>query len=193
MPCMSGVVPRGCGGVGAAGGGGPAHDAWFRLAEPPAGGLLAAVVPPAQGCQAALAGAPGRVGQAVVQVAEAGLGAAAGRRAAGGAGPDQVAEQPAGRVAVFLVLVVAGVLGDRVEGEVEPAQQVVELRRLGGVRPAWWLLAACPGSCGVVPGAGGAVAGGAGPVALAVGPVAAAAGCLPVRAGAGAGGGGPGV
>ena len=46
---------------------------------------------------------------------------------------------------MFLVLVVAGVLGDRVEGEVEPAQQVVELRRLGGVRPAWWLLFACPG------------------------------------------------
>ena len=127
------VVPGWGGGVGAAGGGGPAHDAGLRLAEFPAGGLLAAVVPAAQRCQPALAGAPGRVGQGVVQVAEAGLGAAAGRRTADGAGADQVAEQPAGGVAVFLMLMVAGVLGDRVEGEVEPAQQVVELRRLGGV------------------------------------------------------------
>src|SRR6516225_12243850 len=143
MSCKSGLIHSRGGGVGAAGGGGPAHDAGLGLAEFPAGCLLAAVVP--TGRQPALAGAPGRVGQGVVQVAEAGLGAAAGRRAADAAGPDQVAEQPTGRVAVFLVLVVAGVLGDRVEGEVEPAQQVVELRRLGGVRPAWWLLFACPG------------------------------------------------
>src|SRR5215472_6297537 len=44
MCCKSGVVHGGGGGVGAAGGGGPAHDAGLGLFEPPAGGLLAAVV-----------------------------------------------------------------------------------------------------------------------------------------------------
>src|SRR6516165_12265874 len=124
MSCKSGLIHSRGGGVGAAGGGGPAHDAGLGLAEFPAGCLLAAVVPAAQGCQAALAGAPGGVGEGVVQVAEAGLGAAAGRRAAGGAGPDQVGERPAGGVPVFLVPVVAAALSDRVEGEVEPAQQL---------------------------------------------------------------------
>src|SRR6516225_7023224 len=182
------VVPGWGSGVGAAGGGGPAHDAGLWLAEPPAGRLLAPMVPAADRSQAALTGEPGRVGDAVVQVAEAGLGAAAGRRAADGAGADQVLQHPAGGVPVFLVPVVAAALGDRVQGDVQSVQQVVELRRLGGVRPgcrvvfAWsegrlvfaWLgcrlLAAWPGARGVVPGAGGAVAGGAGAVAFTAGP-----------------------
>src|SRR5215831_150090 len=164
MCCKSGVVPGGGGGVGAAGGGGPAHDAGCGLAQFPAGGLLAAVVAAAQRSQPALAGAPGGVGEAVVQVAEIGLGAAAGRGAAQGAGPDQVLQQPAGGVAVFLVPVIAAVLGDRVQGDVEPAQQLGELRRLGGARPGGRLVLAWPGGRGSVPGAAGSVAGGAGAV-----------------------------
>ena len=83
------VVDGGSGGVAAAGGCGPVHDAGLGLGEPPAGGLLASVVATAGGGQVALAGDAGGVGEGVVEVAVDGLGAAAGRGAPGGPGADE--------------------------------------------------------------------------------------------------------
>jgi len=59
----------------------------------------------------------------VVEVVVVGLGAAAGGRAGAGAGADQVLEFAAGDVAVFGVAVLAGLLGDRGEREVQAAQE----------------------------------------------------------------------
>jgi hypothetical protein len=50
------VVPGRSGGVGAAGGHGPAGDAGCELLDGPAGGLLRAVMPPASGGEVALVG-----------------------------------------------------------------------------------------------------------------------------------------
>ena len=65
------------------------HDAGFGLSKLPAGGLLALVVAAAGGGEVALAGDAGGVGEGVVEVAEYGVGAAAGGGAVGGAGADQ--------------------------------------------------------------------------------------------------------
>src|ERR1700733_8320354 len=127
------VVDGGPRGIAAAGWRGPVHDAGFGLAECPAGGLLASVVTAAGGCEVALAGDSGRVGEGVVEVAEHGLGAAAGGGAAGGAGADQVFEFAAGGVAVFAAGVVAAAFGDRGEGDVEVAQEFGERGGLPGV------------------------------------------------------------
>ena len=108
----------------------------------PAGGLLASVVASAGGGQVALAGDPGGVGEGVVEVAVHGLGAAAGCGALRGAGPDQVPEFPAGGVAVFLAGMVAGLVGDGGERDVQFPQEVRERRGLPLVR-------AVPGSAAV--------------------------------------------
>ena len=65
------------------------------------------VVPAARWAEIVLAGCPGGVGDCVVDLAGDGLGAAAGRAAAGRAGADVVLQLPAGDVAVFAVGVVA--------------------------------------------------------------------------------------
>ena len=70
----------------------------------------------------------------VVQVGVERLGLAAGGVAGGGAGADEVFEFAAGGVAVLGVPVVAGVLGDGVEDDVEGADQVAEPGFLIGVR-----------------------------------------------------------
>jgi hypothetical protein len=107
------VVLGGVGGVGPAGGGGPAHDAGLGLLEFPAGGVLGVVVAFAGGGEVSLAGRPGRVRDGVVDLAGDGLGAAAGRAAAGRAGADQVLQLPAGDVAVLAVAVVAELTSQR--------------------------------------------------------------------------------
>ena len=75
-----------------------------------------------------------RVGHGVVQVAVAGLGAAAGGVAGRGAGADQISELAAGNVAVLGVLVVAATLGDGLGGDVEGADEFLEAGELAGVR-----------------------------------------------------------
>ena len=118
-----GSVGGGAGGVGAAGGEGPAEEARLGLLGLPAGGLLRAVVGAALGAEVALVGGALRVGRGVVEVGVDGLGLAAGGGAGAGAGADQVPELAAGGVAVLGVPVVAGPVGDRLEGDVEAAQR----------------------------------------------------------------------
>ena len=120
--------------MGAAGGEGPAEDAGLGLLDVPAGGLLGAVVGAAFGAEVALVGGALGVGGGVVEVGVDGLGLAAGGGAGGGAGADQVLELAARGVAVLGVAVVAGALGDRLEGDVQGAQEVGELRGLRGRR-----------------------------------------------------------
>jgi hypothetical protein len=127
------LVFGGCGGVGAAVGESPADDAWFGLLDSPAACLLGAVVASAFGAEVALAAGSVGVGEGVVEVAVQGLGAAAGGVAGDGAGADDVFEFAAGGVAVLGPAVVAGVLGDGVEGDVEGADQVPETGELVGV------------------------------------------------------------
>ncbi len=127
------VVDGGGGGVGAAGRGGPADDAGLCFLDVPAGGLLAAVVASARGVQIALAGGPFGVWDDMVEVAVHGLGAAAAGGATRGAGADQVLERAGGGVAVLGIPVVAGPLGDGPGDGVQGAQEVGELRCLGGV------------------------------------------------------------
>ena len=89
---LAGVLGGG-GGVGAAGRGVPDQDAGLGLFQPPAVGLLAAMMMAAQRGQVAFAGAAAFVvGVGVVQVAAGGAAAAAGRGAGGVAGVDQVPE-----------------------------------------------------------------------------------------------------
>src|SRR5205823_5837651 len=95
-------VLGGGGGVGAAGRGVPDQDAGSWLFQPPAVGLLAAMMMPTQRGQVALtcpAALVVRVG--VVQIAGRGAAAAARRGAGGAARPDQVLESAAGPVAVL--------------------------------------------------------------------------------------------
>jgi hypothetical protein len=90
------------------------QEAWFRLSQRPALGLLAPVVVPAQGREIAFAGDSAFVpGQGVVQVAAGGGAGAAGCGAAGATGPDEVLELAAGPVPGFGVAVVAAAAGDR--------------------------------------------------------------------------------
>jgi hypothetical protein len=121
------VVDGGGGGVGAAGGRGPAQHAGFGLLSLPAGGLLAAVVAAAAGVGVALVGGAVGVGNDVVDVAVDGLGAAAGGGEGAGAGADEVPELAAGAVMVLAVPVVAGAPGDGLEGEVQLAQPFRDL------------------------------------------------------------------
>src|SRR6185437_4149339 len=112
----SGGVAGGGGGVGTAGGSAPDQDAWFGMFQPPALGLLTAMVVPAQRGQIALARPAALVvGVGVVQVAARGAAAAARRGAGRVAGPDQVLELAAGPVAVLGSGVLARSADDRGE------------------------------------------------------------------------------
>ena len=148
------VVLGGVGGVGPAGGGGPAHDAGLGLLEFPAGCVLGVVVPLTERAEVALAGGAGRVGDGVVDLGGDGLGAAAGGAAAGGAGADQVLELPAGGVAVLAVGVVARSAGDRLGDGVELGQELGEAGQAG--------VAGAVGAVGAGPVSGGPVAAGRG-------------------------------
>jgi hypothetical protein len=85
--------------------------------------------------QVALAGQSAGPWLGVVQVGVAGAGLAAGCRAGGGAGADQVPEPLAGPVPRLGVPVVAGALGDRLELDLQPGQELRQGRCLGGRRP----------------------------------------------------------
>jgi multiple sugar transport system substrate-binding protein len=117
------VVPAGSGGVDAAAGERPAHDAGLRLLESPVGRVFRVMMPGAQGCQIALICRPGRVRGGVVEFVVDGPGIAAGRRARHGAGADQVAQLAARPVPVFAPQVITGSLRDRGEGDSQLAQQ----------------------------------------------------------------------
>jgi hypothetical protein len=124
-------VLGGAGGVRPARGRGPAHDAGLGLFEFPPGCVLGVVVPFARRTEVALAAGAGGVRDGVVDLARDGLGPAAGRAAAGGAGADEVLELPAWDVAVLEVAVITGSLGDRLGGGVQLSQELGELRRPG--------------------------------------------------------------
>src|ERR1700760_74533 len=121
QPERSGVAV-GLGGLVAPGGGGPGHDSGLELFEAPAFRLFTAMMVPAQRGQAAFAGPAALiVGSGVVQVAAGGSTLAAGGRAGGGPGLDEVLEGAAGLVARFFVPVVAAAAGQRGEGHGEAA------------------------------------------------------------------------
>jgi hypothetical protein len=121
---LDGVLSGG-GGVGASGWGVPDQDTGFGLFQPPALGLLAAVMVTAQRGQVAFARATAllvRVG--VVEVAAGGAAAAPGCSAGGVAGLDPVGQFAAGPVAVFGPVVLARPADDGGElGDVQQVQQ----------------------------------------------------------------------
>jgi hypothetical protein len=94
------------------------------LGDGRARGLLRPVVAAAFGGEVALVGGAVGVGDGVIEVAVEGLGVAGGGGAGLVAGADQVPQLAAGHVAVFGVLVVAGVPGDGFEGDLQPLEQV---------------------------------------------------------------------
>src|SRR5262249_45225326 len=119
LRCLGGVL-AGQGGVAAAGGGDPGHDAGAGLGEGPAFGLLAPMAPAAGGAQVAFAGdAAVVVRDGVVEVAAGGGAAAAGPGAGDGAGPDEALQGGGGPVAGFGVAVSAGPGGDGLGGDAE--------------------------------------------------------------------------
>ncbi len=119
------------GGVGAAGGDGPAEGAWLWLLDFPAGRLLAPVVASAFRGQVALAAWPVRIRDGVVEVAENRLSVAGRGGARGGASANKVLEHPAGAVMILCVRVVTSPVLDGAEGDVEAADQVREPLCLG--------------------------------------------------------------
>jgi hypothetical protein len=122
------VVDGGRGGVGAGVGEGPAHDAWLKLLDLPAGCLLGTVVTSALRAEVALVGWAVGPGGCVVLVAVDRLSVAAGGIAGLGAGAEEVLEFAAGGVAVFGLAVVALATGDGVGGELELREEVVQAR-----------------------------------------------------------------
>jgi hypothetical protein len=118
------IVDGGSGAVHAAGGDGPADDAWFRLLDFPARSLLAPVMTSAFRGQIALTGRSVWISDSMVEVAEDSLGTAGGSSAGGGPSTNEVLESSAGGVAVLGVRVVTPSLGDGTEGDVQAADQV---------------------------------------------------------------------
>ena len=88
-------------------------------------------MPLALRAEVALAGGPGGKGDGVVDLGGDGLGAAAGRAAAGGAGADEMLQLPAWDVAVLAMAVITSLPGDRLGGGFQPGQELGELRRPG--------------------------------------------------------------
>ena len=125
---MSDVVDGGRGGVDAAAGEGPADEAGLGLLDAPAGCLFAAVVASAFRSEVALIGWPVGPGGGVILVAVDRWGVAAGGVAGFGAGAQEVLEFAAGGVVVFGVPVVALAAGDGLGGELELAEELLEVR-----------------------------------------------------------------
>src|SRR5215469_17139778 len=118
MPSRSRGVLTGQGGVAAAGGGGPGHDAGAGLFQGPAVGLLEPMAEPAERGHVALAGqAVLVVRDRVVEVAAGRGAAAAGPGAGEGAGPDQPLQGGGGPVAGLGAAVAAAPGGDRLGGD----------------------------------------------------------------------------
>jgi len=101
---------------------GTGWDFEAELAELPARRVFTSMMVPAERSQVALAGPAALVvGDVVVQVAAGGRPSASGRGTGGSAGPDQVLEAAAGLVARLLATMIAGVLAQRGDRQLESA------------------------------------------------------------------------
>jgi len=145
-------VDRWRGDVAAAGRRCPAHDSGRDLLQPPALGLLAAMMVPAERGEAALAGPTAvGVGHGMVQVALRGWPSAPGSGAHGGARPDQVLQPLARLVPRLLVPMVTRIPGQRgdLDRELARAKRAHSRSRpvpgagaIRGSRPVPWVGAA---------------------------------------------------
>ena len=109
------------GGVHAAAGGGPAHDARFGLFQPPSGGLLDPVMMTARGTEIAFVGRAFGPGLSVVEVVVLSASAAARRWARRRTGAHQVGELSRRGVPLLVMAMLAGSLGDGLERDVQAA------------------------------------------------------------------------